>query len=154
MAPAACLECSGNAVAPWCPRSLRDGATDYLGFALKLANPHALTAHRLATALARSGDHRIVDLCSERTYMVDELRAMTDPHPDYKWSIGLDVISAHAHVTRADTEDCREVLDDPGCWLNRDSAARANPGDDADDGHSSREATDKIVCPVWKRRET
>ena len=49
---------------PWCPRSLRDGATDYLGFAMKLANPHALIAHRLATALARSGDHRIVDLCS------------------------------------------------------------------------------------------
>ena len=48
----------------WCPRVLRDAATDYLQFAANIANPYAAVADRLRTAVARSGATRIVDLCS------------------------------------------------------------------------------------------
>src|SRR4051812_1487954 len=48
----------------WCPDSLRDGATDYLGFALALANLHKVIAPRLAGALDRCGEQHILDLCS------------------------------------------------------------------------------------------
>ena len=49
---------------PWCPRSLRDGLTDYLRFALDLTRPYNAIAPRLAAAVARTAAPRIVDLCS------------------------------------------------------------------------------------------
>lgn len=49
---------------PWCPRALRDGATDWLHF---LANAHKgfnVIALRLREAMRRVGSDQIVDLCS------------------------------------------------------------------------------------------
>ena len=48
----------------WCPRVLRDAATDYLQFVADIANPYAAVADRLRRAVSRSGATRIVDLCS------------------------------------------------------------------------------------------
>jgi hypothetical protein len=49
---------------PWCPRSLRDALTDYLGFVLERFAPYAGAAPLLARTLDRLGETRIVDLCS------------------------------------------------------------------------------------------
>ena len=49
---------------PWCPRAIRDGATDWLHF---LANAHKgfnVIAVKLREAMRRVGSDRIVDLCS------------------------------------------------------------------------------------------
>jgi len=48
----------------WCPRRVRDGATDYLQFALAAAKPYAAVIPILATALQRSGTRQVLDLCS------------------------------------------------------------------------------------------
>jgi hypothetical protein len=49
---------------PWCPRSLRDALTDYLGFMLQWFSPYAGAAPLLERLLDRLGERRIVDLCS------------------------------------------------------------------------------------------
>lgn len=49
---------------PWCPRTLRDALTDYLGFVLERFAPYAAAAPLLDRALERLGETRIVDLCS------------------------------------------------------------------------------------------
>src|SRR5437867_274577 len=49
---------------PWCPPSLRDALTDFLGFALRLGGSYAPIAPQLRAAVARAGAARIVDLCS------------------------------------------------------------------------------------------
>ena len=49
---------------PWCPRSLRDGLTDYLGFMLERFSPYAGAVPLLVRLLDRLGEGRIVDLCS------------------------------------------------------------------------------------------
>lgn len=49
---------------PWFPASLRDAVTDTLEVALHLANSYGVIVPRLRQALARTGDTRIVDLCS------------------------------------------------------------------------------------------
>lgn len=49
---------------PWCPRPIRDGATDYLRFLIDKARPYDAIAEHLRAALRRTGARRIVDLCS------------------------------------------------------------------------------------------
>lgn len=49
---------------PWCPRPVRDAATDYLEFMIRLGNAYAPVAPLLREALRRTGARRIVDLCS------------------------------------------------------------------------------------------
>ncbi|MET0395512.1 MAG: class I SAM-dependent methyltransferase [Longimicrobiaceae bacterium] len=49
---------------PWCPRPVRDAATDYLEFMIRLGNPYAPVVPLLREALRRTGARRIVDLCS------------------------------------------------------------------------------------------
>jgi hypothetical protein len=48
----------------WCPRTVRDAATDYLQFALAAAKPYAAIIPILATALQRTGTRQVLDLCS------------------------------------------------------------------------------------------
>jgi hypothetical protein len=49
---------------PWCPPSLRDALTDFLGFVLRLGRSYAPAVPLLRAAVARAGAARIVDLCS------------------------------------------------------------------------------------------
>jgi hypothetical protein len=49
---------------PWWPRVFRDGETDYLATALRVAKTYSVMVPRLAAALERSGARQIVDLCS------------------------------------------------------------------------------------------
>ena len=48
----------------WCPRLLRDGATDYLAAVMRVARVYDGVAPMLAEAVAKSGATTIVDLCS------------------------------------------------------------------------------------------
>lgn len=48
----------------WCPQTLRDGATDFLRFALTTAKPYSVVAPLLADALRRCRAEQILDLCS------------------------------------------------------------------------------------------
>lgn len=48
----------------WCPAILRDAATDYLQHSLRIVNPYEPALGLLASAFARSGARRVVDLCS------------------------------------------------------------------------------------------
>lgn len=49
---------------PVCPPSLRDALTDFLAFALNLADAYEPAGPLLREAVARTGSRRIVDLCS------------------------------------------------------------------------------------------
>ncbi len=49
---------------PSCPPSLRDALTDFLAFTANLAGAYDPVAPLLRRALARTGAHRIIDLCS------------------------------------------------------------------------------------------
>ncbi len=48
----------------WCPRVIRDAATDYLRFIESLTNPYGPAAPLLRRALERAGTHRVLDLGS------------------------------------------------------------------------------------------
>lgn len=48
----------------WCPASLRDAATDFLQFLLRLTNSYSVIVPRLQAALASCGIHRIIDLAA------------------------------------------------------------------------------------------
>ena len=48
----------------WCPASLRDAATDYLQFVLRISNPYAAILPRLQAALERCATDTIVDMAS------------------------------------------------------------------------------------------
>jgi hypothetical protein len=48
----------------WCPRTVRDAATDYLQFTLAATKPYAGMIPVLAAALQRTGSRRVLDLCS------------------------------------------------------------------------------------------
>lgn len=48
----------------WCPRFLRNGATDYLQHVIKMANPYRPVISRLLGALRRTRGQRVIDLCS------------------------------------------------------------------------------------------
>jgi len=49
---------------PWCPRAVRDGATDYLELVARWGGVHEAVAPILARALRATGVRRIVDLCA------------------------------------------------------------------------------------------
>ncbi len=49
---------------PSCPPSLRDALTDFLAFTANLAGAYDPVAPLLRRAVARTGAHRIIDLCS------------------------------------------------------------------------------------------
>jgi hypothetical protein len=49
---------------PWCPRAVRDGATDYLQHVVALTKPYAPIVERLCQALRRPGARSVIDLCS------------------------------------------------------------------------------------------
>ena len=49
---------------PWCPPSLRDALTDFLAFSLDLARAYDAAGPLLRRAVARTGAHRVIDLCS------------------------------------------------------------------------------------------
>ena len=48
----------------WCPRAVRHGLTDFLQLAFTNTRAYAAMVPVLAAALRRSGERRIVDLCS------------------------------------------------------------------------------------------
>src|SRR5262245_26595592 len=48
----------------WCPRTIRDAATDYLQFVLSATKPYAGVIPILAAALQRTGARHVLDLCS------------------------------------------------------------------------------------------
>lgn len=48
----------------WCPRTVRDGETDYLQFVIATMKPYAAMVPILATALERTGARQVLDLCS------------------------------------------------------------------------------------------
>ena len=48
----------------WCPRTVRDAATDYLQFALAATKPYAAIIPILTAALRRTDTLRVLDLCS------------------------------------------------------------------------------------------
>lgn len=48
----------------WCPRPVRDGGTDWLGFMANLTRVFDLVAPKIRAAMRATGTNRIVDLCS------------------------------------------------------------------------------------------
>jgi hypothetical protein len=48
----------------WCPRTVRDGETDYLQFVIATTKPYAAMVPILAAALQRTGTRHVLDLCS------------------------------------------------------------------------------------------
>jgi len=48
----------------WCPRTVRDGETDYLQFVIATTKPYAAMVPILAAALQRTGTRQVLDLCS------------------------------------------------------------------------------------------
>jgi len=48
----------------WCPRTVRDGLTDYLQFVIATTKSYAAMVPILAAALQRTGTRRVLDLCS------------------------------------------------------------------------------------------
>jgi hypothetical protein len=48
----------------WCPRTVRDGETDYLQFVIAATKPYAAMVAILAAALQRTGTRQVLDLCS------------------------------------------------------------------------------------------
>ena len=48
----------------WCPRTIRDGETDYLQFVIATTKPYAAMVPILAAALQRTGTRQVLDLCS------------------------------------------------------------------------------------------
>lgn len=48
----------------WCPASLRDAATDFLQFILRLTDSYSVIVPRLQAALASCGTSRIIDLAA------------------------------------------------------------------------------------------
>lgn len=48
----------------WCPRTLRDGETDYLQFVIATTKPYAAMVPILSAALQHTGTLQVLDLCS------------------------------------------------------------------------------------------
>src|SRR6185436_2410058 len=48
----------------WCPRTVRDGETDYLQFVIATTKPYTAMVPILAAALQRTGTRQVLDLCS------------------------------------------------------------------------------------------
>jgi len=49
---------------PWCPRAVRDGGTDWLGFIANTTHAFDRVAPKIRAAMAASGTDQILDLCS------------------------------------------------------------------------------------------
>ncbi len=80
---------------PWCPSSLRDALTDFLGFALRVGRAYAAALPLLRAAVERAGATRIVDLCSGAggpwPSLRRELRVpvlLTDKYPNARMRAG------------------------------------------------------------------
>jgi hypothetical protein len=77
---------------PWCPRSLRDGVTDAVGFFSAVGRPFEVVKNELLRAIRESGAEQVVDLCSgaggpwlalERALDSSTVRVvLTDLHPN------------------------------------------------------------------------
>ncbi|HSC25783.1 MAG TPA: class I SAM-dependent methyltransferase, partial [Vicinamibacterales bacterium] len=48
----------------WCPRAVRDGGTDWLGFMANATKVFSVAAPRIRAAMDASGTNTVVDLCS------------------------------------------------------------------------------------------
>lgn len=48
----------------WCPKPIRDGATDYLQFVVAKAQPYRAIVQCFSTALDQAGTDQVIDLCS------------------------------------------------------------------------------------------
>jgi len=48
----------------WCPRAVRDGGTDWLGFMANLTRAFDVVAPKIRRAMERAGTTNVVDLCS------------------------------------------------------------------------------------------
>jgi len=86
---------------PWCPRAIRDGATDYLRLAMRLGRAYESVAARLREAVERAGAPRIVDLCSGGGGPWPRLIDVLDRHGD-----PVDVVLTDRYPNR---EALREV---------------------------------------------
>lgn len=75
---------------PWCPASLRDALTDFLGFALRLGRSYAPIVPLLRDAASRVGAARIVDLCS----------GAGGPWPTLQPAVGLPVLLTDKYPNR------------------------------------------------------
>jgi len=49
---------------PWCPRPVRDGGTDWLGFMANVTKAFSPIAPRIRSAMEATGTSNVVDLCS------------------------------------------------------------------------------------------
>jgi hypothetical protein len=81
---------------PWCPPSLRDALTDFLGFTLRLGRSYRPIVPLLRAGLARAGATRIVDLCSGAGGPWPDLRRelsvpilLTDKYPNRQARTGV-----------------------------------------------------------------
>jgi len=48
----------------WFPKSIRDGITDFLQYAVAVADLYKPVSERLDRAIRKTGDNRVIDLCS------------------------------------------------------------------------------------------
>jgi len=48
----------------WCPRAVRDGGTDWLGFMANGTGIYSAVAPKIRAAMAATGTNRVLDLCS------------------------------------------------------------------------------------------
>ena len=49
---------------PWCPRAVRDGGTDWLGFMANTTKAFNVVAPKISAAMQATGTTNVVDLCS------------------------------------------------------------------------------------------
>lgn len=49
---------------PWCPRAIRDAATDFMQFATNVASVYRVVVPRLAHGIHETKGHQVVDMCS------------------------------------------------------------------------------------------
>lgn len=72
---------------PWCPRAIRDGITDFMQAAIRGMGIFRPMVPILGEALMRTGDARIVDLCSGGTGPWLALRPELEAHTGHDVSV-------------------------------------------------------------------
>ena len=101
----------------WCPRTVRDGETDYLQCVIATTKPYAAMVPILAAALQRTGTRQVLDLCSgaagpwlwlqpvlaERAVSVSV--CLTDKYPN------LDALRQSNHLTHHSINYHRQSVD-------------------------------------------
>lgn len=103
-----------------CPASLRDALTDTLRFYADIAHPFSPIEGRLAEALSRCGEYRVVDLCSGAggpwSSLASNLRArlgrsvdvtLTDLHPNQR----CEASGSHASLEPVDARSVPPQLE-------------------------------------------